>query len=447
LLGGLPLALVITGRLLAGRPELTVVVLRNALHHRGAISVLSERGQILPDYHHKIGSSFRAVLSEIWDALPEAEPDLRRRVLTALALFGENASVPEDVLPLMLELPVADPDDIDPPPLEQALARLEAAQLVERNWERRQLRLHPLIQFFAQQRQELGTPARVLERVKHELNSARSILALPVGHLSEAVRALEILSKLDSGSGAAGGVVDLCRMLRVEAHAVSLTAYTSSGAVDPAQLAYAAALHGQAALKEAAEQTARAKGAPHLELRWTTAEAGRSLRYRLHGHEGSVFGCAVNADGRTGLSASSDGTLIVWDLTTGEHRHRLRGHRGWVWGCSVSADGRTGLSASDDKTLIVWDLVTGEERHRLRGQEGGVVGPAISGDGCTGLSPSDDKTLIVWDLANGEERHCMRDHEGGVVGFASHPIPLYRPQLCYPRARPQTRTFSEPALP
>src|SRR5436190_856861 len=29
----------------------------------------------------------------------------------------------------------------------------------------------------------------------------------------------------------------------------------------------------------------------------------------------------------------------------------------------------------------------------------------------------------------------------------SHPIPLYRPEPCYYRARPATRTFSEPALP
>jgi WD40 repeat protein len=36
-------------------------------------------------------------------------------------------------------------------------------------------------------------------------------------------------------------------------------------------------------------------------------------------------------------------------------------------GCAISADGRTGLSASVDRTLIVWDLATGEERHRLRG--------------------------------------------------------------------------------
>ncbi len=82
-------------------------------------------------------------------------------------------------------------------------------------------------------------------------------------------------------------------------------------------------------------------------------------------------GCAVSADGRTGLSASADRTLIVWDLASGEQRHTLRGHEGWVKGCAVSADGRTGLSASSDRTLIVWDLASGEHAHTLRGHEGG----------------------------------------------------------------------------
>jgi WD40 repeat protein len=415
LLGGLPLAVVVTGRLLAVRPQLTLTTLRDALRDRGAISVLSERGQIPPDYRQKMGSSFRAVLSEVWDALPYAESDLGRKVLTALALFGENAFVPEDVLPLMLELPAPDPDGFDPPPLEQALARLETAQLVERDRRRGQLRLHPLIQDFALQRGEFGSAAQVLDRVVRELDSARPPLALPTDRLSEVARALEGLSRSAGGSAAAGAVVDLCRLLRVEAHALGLTADPISGTADPAQLAYAAALHGRAALKTAAEEAASAKGKPYLQLRWTTAKALRSLRHRLRGHEDRVGGCAVSADGFTGLSASWDGSLIVWNLAYGHQRHRLRGHEGQVLGCAVSAEGGTGLSASYDQTLIVWNLPRGEERYRLRGHRGEVWGCAVSADGRTGLSASADQSLIVWDLGIGRQRHHLRGHEHWVL--------------------------------
>jgi WD40 repeat protein len=417
LLGGMPLALVMTGRLLADRPELTLVSLRNALRYRGAVSVLSERGRIPSDYHQKVGSSFRAVLSEIWDALPEAEPDPRRRVLTGLALFGESAFVPEAVLPLMLELPAPDPGGFDPPPLERALFQFETSQLVERNRDRQHLRLHPLIYDFARQRQESGSASRVLDRVARELDGGRAILALSGDRLGEIARAVDSLSKLGSGSEAGGALTELCRLLRAEAHALSLTTDPVSGRPDPAQLAYGAALHGRTPLKAAAEEAADASGKPYARLRWTTAETARPLRHRLRGHEDWVRGCALSADGRTGLTAS-DQSLVLWDLTTGEERHHLRGHVGGVWGCAISADGRIGLSASQDRTLIVWDLKTAEQRQRLRGHNRAVWGCAISADGDIGLSASSDRTLLVWDLATGEKRHRLRWHEGEVRGCA-----------------------------
>ena len=265
LLGGLPLALVVTGRLLIARPQLGLETLRNALRERGAVSVLSERGQIPPDYRQKIGSSFRAVLGETWDALPRVEADLHRRTLTALALFGQNAFVPEDVLALMLQLPESRPDGFDLPPIEQALAHLQAAQLVERDRTRGQLRLHPLIQDFALQQGDSASTIHVFDHVARELNSARPILALASDRLSEVARALEGLSKSHGASAAAGEVVDLSRLLRVEAHALGLTANPISGTAEPAQLAYAAALHGQATLKAAAEEVASAIGKPYFE--------------------------------------------------------------------------------------------------------------------------------------------------------------------------------------
>src|SRR5262249_11143797 len=161
-------------------------------------------GQIPPAYRERIGGSFRAVLSEIWDALPDTGKDLRRNVLTMLTLFSAGASIPENVLPLMIELPAPDLEGFDPPPLEIALERLESAQLIDRNRERGQLHLHPLIQDFARQRQDLGDAARLLDRIVRELNGARSILALRAERLAEVARALESLSNHGRQSAAAG---------------------------------------------------------------------------------------------------------------------------------------------------------------------------------------------------------------------------------------------------
>jgi WD40 repeat protein len=77
--------------------------------------------------------------------------------------------------------------------------------------------------------------------------------------------------------------------------------------------------------------------------------------------------------------------VIVWDVASGAERHRFRGHRNWDVGCAISADGGTGLSASLEGPMIVWDVASGTERHRFRGcLPGFIESCAISADGGTG---------------------------------------------------------------
>ena len=415
LLGGLPLALRLAGALLAKRSETGYARLAEVLRGRGAREVLDASGIGLADYRDGLSASLGAMLAETWSALPSDQPELAR-IVQALAQLEEAQTFPAELIKLLVPLS-DDPLGLDQDQLPGLLRTLQGWNLIERP-SPDTMRLHPLIRDYARRKCGPDFLPRLMEEMAHRLEDARTLLALEAGCLEEIACPLETLSDLHGGSGAAVALAGLCRLLRAEAHALSLTADPASRAVDPAQLAYAAALHGRLALKATAEEAAREKQASYLRLRWTTAESARSLRHRLRGHAGQVRGCAISADGRTGLSASEDQTLIVWNLATGEARHRLRGHEGWVRSCAISGDGQTGLSASADRTLIVWDLATGQERYRLRGHEGGVRGCAISADGHTGLSASSDQTLIVWDLKTGEARHRLRGHKDWVWACA-----------------------------
>jgi hypothetical protein len=104
----------------------------------------------------------------------------------------------------------------------------------------------------------------MLEHVARELDGVNPILALPTNRLAEVARALESLSKLDTELEASRAVVDLCRLLRFEAYALSLTADRGSHLADPAQLAYAAGLHNRGALRERSEEAACGKRTPHF---------------------------------------------------------------------------------------------------------------------------------------------------------------------------------------
>jgi WD40 repeat protein len=64
-------------------------------------------------------------------------------------------------------------------------------------------------------------------------------------------------------------------------------------------------------------------------------------------------------------SASSDGTVRLWDVAMGAVLQTLRGHTGWVRGVAFSPDGRTVVSASSDGTVRLWDVATGASLQTL----------------------------------------------------------------------------------
>jgi WD40 repeat protein len=98
----------------------------------------------------------------------------------------------------------------------------------------------------------------------------------------------------------------------------------------------------------------------------------------------------------TGLSQGSHG-LRIWDVS-GEHTVRtLRGHTNVVRSVAWSPDGRRLVSASDDGTVKVWDVSSGEELLTFRGKpETPFTSVAFSPDGRR-IVASQGNTVIVWD--------------------------------------------------
>lgn len=74
------------------------------------------------------------------------------------------------------------------------------------------------------------------------------------------------------------------------------------------------------------------------------------------GHTDAVTSLAIARDGRVALTASRDGTLRLWDPTTGRTLDTLEGHAGPVRSVALSPDGRRAWSSGERDGLRAWDL-------------------------------------------------------------------------------------------
>ena len=100
----------------------------------------------------------------------------------------------------------------------------------------------------------------------------------------------------------------------------------------------------------------------------------------------------VPVDGQRRVSASSDGSLRIWDIKTGTCLHILEGHSGQVTSVSAIVDGRWRVSPFSDGSLRIWDMETGQGLKTLQPLPGlTLFGVNLS---TASIMPPDDPGLV-----------------------------------------------------
>lgn len=149
-------------------------------------------------------------------------------------------------------------------------------------------------------------------------------------------------------------------------------------------------------------------------------------------------GSRVTVDASRPLAASGglEGTLSLWDLSTGKRLANWKGHAGTVHGLALFAEGKRLVSGSWDGTLAFWDL----QGRLVRRVDAGapVTAMAASRDLSTIWTGHGDGSLRRWNgqgkllqerrlplaeritaLALSGDRLAVADHDGGVWLFAN----------------------------
>jgi WD40 repeat protein len=119
----------------------------------------------------------------------------------------------------------------------------------------------------------------------------------------------------------------------------------------------------------------------------------------LREHRGPVTSIAWSPNGRCLASSTSDGSVQIWDASTGRQLNSLSGHHNSAFSLSWSSDGLRLASGSDDQTVKVWEASSGRLLHSL-GDQDRVRSVSWSPDG-TRIASASSASVKVWEASSG----------------------------------------------
>ena len=150
-------------------------------------------------------------------------------------------------------------------------------------------------------------------------------------------------------------------------------------------------------------------------LNVTTGELIKTLHWR-----NLVPSAAYSPDGNRIAAGGYDGTIRLWDATTGQTIKTFKAHTDIVHDVVFSPDGKTLTTASRDDTMRWWDIHTGENIKTFSEYLGGRPYIKYSPDGNTIAIERHDEGWLR-DAATGKHLKTLKGHTQYIAGIAFSP--------------------------
>jgi WD40 repeat protein len=231
-------------------------------------------------------------------------------------------------------------------------------------------------------------------RLTHTLSPAEKVLSIavaPEGHLLATGAANGTVTLWDVAGG------KLLRRLRGHGAAVNVLSWSPDG---------------KTLASASADRTVRG---------WDV-DSGRQV-WVFTGHQAPVLSVAFSPDGKRVASGGDDfeSTVRIWDPATRKEVFSQPGHNGWVGILHPLEDGKTLLTAGSDGTLRHWDLAAGKCRAAFRGEQSRGKAGAIAPGGKLAATGDAERTIRFFELPGGKLLRQIEAHEGTVHTLAFSP--------------------------
>ncbi len=189
---------------------------------------------------------------------------------------------------------------------------------------------------------------------------------------------------------------------------------------------------------------------------WILDAQTAELRHLLAAHTGIINSISFSPDGSTLAVGTENGTVQLWDTSTGEHQKTFtrRDYHFGVDNVFFMPDGHTLAVVSPHSIMDLWDIATGQRKNTpLAASENdpdanvryipdmymslGGRRNSFSSDGKTVASYIDDGTFRFWDVATRKEiRTLEAEPSGQLVSFSSDLQTVAIASYSYKRQRP-----------
>ena len=131
------------------------------------------------------------------------------------------------------------------------------------------------------------------------------------------------------------------------------------------------------------------------------------LETTLGGHTDSVSGVAFNPDGSLLASSSHDGTVRLWNPSSGRLVRALHADPKSVSAVAFSTNGQVLATANKNGTVGLWEVASGHAEKPLDGQQASVTSVAFSRDDRL-ADGSADGTVQIWNARSRQALQTIR---------------------------------------
>ncbi|MXV73512.1 hypothetical protein F4Z99_04440 [Candidatus Poribacteria bacterium] len=146
----------------------------------------------------------------------------------------------------------------------------------------------------------------------------------------------------------------------------------------------------------------------------------------FHGHQDIVTTLAFSPDSKTLASTSFHGTILLWDVETGQPLHSLPAHTDSITTLTFSPDNQTlasgGYWSRDaESTIHLWNTDTGQLLTTIKGHTAPVFALTFSQDSGTLASAGWDNAIRMWHPQTGQLQAIFQSNTAPILALAFIP--------------------------